>query len=341
VTGTRDDLAMCRRFAAFAAEARKPLRHVLDRLVAAPWLPFEVRSRLRWRQEQGTWIAHRPDAFTEKVRWKMLKDRRQLTVTFADRVAVRDYVAAVAGTDCLSDCYAVVSDAADLASTSLPRQFAAKSSHGSGGMWMVTDGAPAEGWVIPGEGPVPAPPAVPSGWCWVRVQPDRLDREQLAACFHRWLSASYGREHVEWAYTRVPPRVLVEEVLQTTDGQHPPEYKLFVIHGRVEVLYVDVDRFVDHRRNFYDRDWTPLDVSKDRYPRGEVGPRPGSLDRMVEIAERLGRETDFVRVDLYDVDGRVVFGELTNYPSAGYPNWSPPSYDLELGRRWTLPRKYR
>jgi hypothetical protein len=135
--------------------------------------------------------------------------------------------------------------------------------------------------------------------------------------------------------------VLVEELLRTKDGRHPPEYKLFVVHGRVEVLYVDRDRFVDHRRNFYSRDWEPLDIRKDRYAVGEPQPRPDSFDRVLEIAERLGEDTDFVRVDLYDVDGRVVFGELTNYPSAGYKNWSPPSYDLELGRKWTLPARYR
>ena len=331
---------MSGRLAELDAFARKPLRRVLDRLVASPRLPFEARSRLRWRQEQGTWIARRPAEFTEKVRWKMLKDRRELIVTFADRVAVRDYVARVAGSDCLSDCYAIVSDVADLESLSLPRQFAAKSSHGSGGMWMVTDSAPLEGWVLPGDGPMPAPPAVPDGWCWVRVRPDRLDREQLVASFRRWLSSSYGLDHVEWAYTRVPPRVLVEELLVTPAGGQPAEYKFFVFHGRVEALYVDVDRYVNHRRNFYSRDWTPLHVSKDRYPRGEVRPRPDSFDRMLEIAERLAQETDFVRVDLYDVDGRIVFGELTNYPSGGFKNWSPPSYDLELGKRWVLPRRY-
>ena len=151
---------------------------------------------------------------------------------------------------------------------------------------------------------------------------------------------NYGVDRVEWAYLHIPPRVLVEECLRDQDGRHPTEYKLFVFHGRVRLLYADVDRYADHRRNFYLPDWIPLELRKDEYLPGEVRPRPPSLDRMLEVAEALGRETDFVRVDLYDVDGRVVFGELTNYPSGGIQNFSPSSYDLELGRWWMLPRRY-
>ena len=117
--------------------------------------------------------------------------------------------------------------------------------------------------------------------------------------------------------TAIQPRILVEERLQGPDGRQPDEYNLFVLHGRVELLFVDQRRYVDHHKDFYLRDWTPVDVQKGNiYPRGNP-PRPRLLARIVEVAEALGQETDFVRVDLYDTGDRVVFGELTNYPSAG------------------------
>jgi hypothetical protein len=325
----------------FDAALRRPLKGVLDDMVAWRLLPFEIRSRLWWRQQQGTWIAHRPPtSFCEKVRWKMLRDRRALLTTFADKVAARDYVAGVVGPDVLTESYAVVDDPGELDRAGLPREFVAKSSHASGGVWIVSEDAPPDGVVQPGDRPLPEPTQPLEDWCWVMTPPNRLDWELLTACFRRWMAMSYGDEFVEWAYLDVPPRIIVEERLRRADGCHPDEYKLFVIHGRVELLYVDVDRHVDQRRNLYLRDWTPLEVMKDRYRRGEVRPRPAALDRMVEIAEALGGETDLVRVDLYDVDGRVVFGELTNYPSSGFKNFSPSSYDDELGRTWTLPRRY-
>jgi hypothetical protein len=324
----------------FDAALRRPLRGRLDRLVASPRVPFEVRSRLLWRQQQGVWMARRPETFSEKVRWKMLKDRRPLLATFADKVAVRDYVARVAGRECLTECYAVVSDPEELDRDTLPREFVAKSSHGSGGVWIVSERAPEEGLVLPGDRPLSDPASSLTDWCWVLTTPDRLDWEQLVGSFRHWLTMNYGVDRIEWAYIHVPPRIIVEELLRTRDGRHASEWKLFVFHGRVRLLYVDVDRYVDHRRNFYLRDWTPLEIRKDRYPPGEVCPPPEALGRMLEVAEALGQETDFVRVDLYDVDGRVVVGELTNYPSGGIANFSPTSYDAVLGRSWTLPRRY-
>ena len=178
-------------------------------------------------------------------------------------------------------------------------------------------------------------------WCWVLVRPDRLDWELMTESFRRWLTMDYSAHQVEWAYHGVLPRVLVEERLRGPDGGQPDEYNLFVLHGRVELLFVDQRRYVDRHKDFYLRDWTPVDVQKgDIYPRGKP-PRPRLLDRIVEVAEALGQETDFVRVDLYETGDRVVFGELTNYPSGGEKNnFTPPSYDDELGRLWTVPRRY-
>ena len=230
----------------------------------------------------------------------MLKDRRPILTTFADRVAVRDYVARVVGPDVLTECYAIASDPDELDRASLPREFVAKSSHASGGIWIVADFAPETGAVFPGGRPLVDSAHLLESWCWVLVRPDRLDWEVMIRSFRRWLTMDYSAHEVEWAYAGVQPRILVEERVQGSDGQQPDEYNLFVLHGRVELLYVDKRRYVDHHRNLYLRDWTPLDVRKDVYPRGDVCPPPRSLARLLYIAEVLGQETDCVRVDLYD-----------------------------------------
>ena len=144
----------------------------------------------------------------------------------------------------------------------------------------------------------------------------------------------------EWAYWNVPPRLLVEELLLDEHGGLPRDYKVFVFHGRAHVVSVEYDRFGEHRRRAYTTDWEALPV-RWKYGHAPVEPRPTRLERMLEIAESLGAETDFVRVDLYSLPDRVVVGELTNYPERSYTIFDPPEFDEELGRPWHPPRRYR
>src|SRR5206468_179681 len=100
-------------------------------------------------------------------------------------------------------------------------------------------------------------------------------------------------------------------------------------------------RFQDHRRNLYLPDWQPVDVEY-KCRRSDVElPKPRSLPVLLEVAEALGQETDFIRVDLYDLAGRIVFGELTNYPGGGQERFTPAAYDEELGAWWSPPARYR
>lgn len=314
-------------------QARRLARYLMH----SEHVPFWVRSRLWWRREQRTWIARPPETFSGKVRWKMLKDRRPLLTTFADKVAVRAYVARTVGAEYLTTAYAVTDDVAELERGRLPREFVAKASHGSGGVWIVSDDAP-EGMHIEGSAPAEAPDP---GDAWHRIltRPDALDWDTLRSTLGAWLSMRFRRP--EWAYVDVPPRILVEEVLKGANGDLAREYKIFVFHGEPRVVQVHTDRFGEHRQNLYLRDWTPLAVHYRYPPSPDPEPRPASLDQMLGVAAALGRETDFVRVDLYDADGRIVFGELTSYPDAGDCQFVPESFDEDLGRWWTLPSSYR
>ena len=150
------------------------------------------------------------------------------------------------------------------------------------------------------------------------------------------------------AYRNIAPQIMVEELLLGPDGQIPADYKLYVLQGRVRLVEIHTDRFSDHRVDLFLPDWRPVDARVSLSSRPGAPPRPDSLERMVDIAEALGRETDFVRVDLYDVAGRITFGELTSYPGGPAGPWgpyvpgaSPEFLDIELGRQWTLPKHYR
>jgi hypothetical protein len=269
-----------------------------------------------------------PVTFTDKVRYKMLNDRRLLLTQWADKVAVRDYVERKVGREYLTELYLVTEDPEQVRKEALPREFALKPSHGSGACVIVRDHSPAGSRL-------PDPTA---SWVQVRVAPDSLDWHSLVEMCRSWLAWRY-RPAFEFAYRGVPPKIVAEELL-LDGGSIPRDYKFFVFHGRVELVQVDSYRFVDHRRDLFRPDWEPLDVEYE-YPRsGKNISRPASLGVMLRVAEALGQETDFVRVDLYDVAGRVVFGELTNYPGGGIEIFVPPSFDEELGRCWTVPSRY-
>ncbi|MFP5283810.1 MAG: ATP-grasp fold amidoligase family protein [Actinomycetes bacterium] len=286
------------------------------------------RSRLvRWWRLAGT---ARPRTFNQKVRYKMLRDHRPLLATFADKAAVRSYVAAAVGEGYLPQAYAILDDPAEVTSLDLPEEYVIKPTHASGAVVVVSAHAPADARL-------PEP-----GRCrtYCHVRPDAFATDDLVRVCAEWLGQPYGQgPNQEWAYWGLPRRILVEELLSGPAGGIPDDYKLFVFSGRVHYVQVCSGRFGVQTEDFYRPTWERLPLSAGR-PSAPTE-RPARLAEMIQIAERLGAGTDFVRVDLYVLRDRLVVGELTNYPAGGAAPFHPPSFDREFGRPWRVPRRYR
>jgi hypothetical protein len=118
----------------------------------------------------------------------------------------------------------------------------------------------------------------------------------------------------------------------------PPRYVLKATHGSgwVEYIQVDLTRFTGHRKNFYDRAWTPVALRQEADNAPFQVPKPANLAVLIEVAETLAQDIDFVRVDLYSVDGKVFFGELTGTPGNGMFRFEPPEFDLRFGDLWRM-----
>ena len=318
----------------------------LRRLVRRhPWLcrPFGVAWERPLFMLTMRWRTRQPETFNEKVRYKLARDRRPLLTTFADKVAAREYVRQQVGAELLSTVYAVVDDVTKFDWTSLPNEYACKAAHSSGGVILVWKGADPQTALPPRSETV--------GWEELLLHPDQVDPHRLTEICGRWLRTPYawGCGKFQWAYRDVPRRLLIEELLVDSSGQLAPNWLFFVLNGRCRLVR---GRLSEGRRGFFSPDGEQLEVGyvpkdsrgKPRHtPIRDVSVPPlpsGQWHRMIDIAERLGADTDFVRVDLYDVDGRVVFGELTNYPSRGTRPFDPPEFDYELGRYWTVPKRY-
>jgi hypothetical protein len=281
-------------------------QHGLTRARLLDRLPLHLKYVQEYRSVHGkTCLLLRPKTFNEKIFYKMLHDCRPLLATFADKLLAREYVRRTVGGEILVDLLAVSDRPEDLPFEQLPRQFMLKANHGSG---------------------------------FTRVVHDRLleDKTELCRTCQKWLSVNYGKLTGEWVYQDIHPQIMVERLLVCANGQLPGDYKFFVFNGKVFMIQVDVDQFADQRRNFYSADWKQFDV-RCLYPNADRPmPRPANLERMLAIAERLGAETDFVRVDLYDVDGRIFFGELTNFPGRGCRQYDPKDFDAVLGKPWRI-----
>ena len=243
--------------------------------------------------------------------------------------------ASSSGPDVLTRVLAI-GDPADIDMSGLPREYVVKATHGSGGIVVVWDGAPAQARL----------PADPDRHPWGRfeVRPENADPEALVALCRSWMRLDYswspGKRTPEWAYAGVPPRVLVEEVLRDERGRLPSDVKLYVVHGRVQFIRIMTDR-VDgkYAAATYDRDWNPIPVEFVTHGRtiptaDPVPARPECAARLLRVAEDLGSLTDSVRVDLYAIGPRVVFGELTVYPNAGEGAYRPASFDERIGALW-------
>lgn len=275
--------------------------------------------------------ALRPRTFPDFVRRKMLFDRRPYLTITADKAQVRDYVRDHVGAHVLPKAYAINEDPRAIDWSALPRTYVCKPTHGSGGVIVVTDDADPDARL-----------PTPEDKVWTRsfVRPEHAHPDRLTEVCLRWVGHRFGwgtgSSH-QHQYRHITPRILVEELLRRPDGALAYDYQLYVFHGRCELIVVVSDRMTDLRIDLFRPDWTRVHVDgKSR--RAEVEPQPpAKLTEMVRIAEKLGAETDFVRVDLYDVGERIVFGELTNTPNAGQKS-ADPAFDLWLGTLWARGR---
>jgi hypothetical protein len=218
---------------------------------------------------------------------------------------VRDFIAERVGTEYLPGIYGVFDDPDQIDFAALPSAFVLKANHGCGWNELVRDKS-------------------------------SVDWSELKALAGSWLRQRYDQMGGEWWYGAIRPKLLIEELLPNEDGKPPKDYRFYVFGGRVAMVQVEIDKFSNWRRNFYDPTWRRLPLSV-RYPQGEDVPPPRHFDAMLGLASRLGAQFEFVRVDLYDFADRIVIGELTHCPASGWVRFSEPAYDEWLGQLMKLP----
>ena len=275
------------------------------------WESDEKRIRRKFRAEMGRELdLDEPRTFNEKQLWLNLRRRNPRWVACTDKYAVREYVRERIGDQYLVPLLGVYDDVDAIDLQALPDRFMVKATHGSGWNLLVWD-------------------------------KHELDWSEESRKLRDWLARSYYSHKREWQYRDIPPRLVIEELLVDGDGRLPPDYKLFCFPAAgpaATLIEVDLDRFTPtHGRNFYDWEWRRLDLVQGIPNADRDAPRPRCLEEMIDISQRLARDFHFARVDLYELGGRVYFGELTFTSGAGTTPFRPDDWDRRLGDLIELP----
>lgn len=284
------------------SSAPVPLAASLRRSVARA-VPMELRRRRWYYREFGRHFrSSRAETFTDKVNWRILHDRRPLLVRTCDKLWMKEHALATApGLVRVPETYWAGTDLAGLADVELPERWVLKPNHSSQR-------------VVLGEGPA--------------------DIAALTRQTTGWLADDLARRTGEWAYRHARPLLLVEEFIGEP-GQTPPDYKVYVFDGVPRLVQVHSSRFTVHRSRIYTTDWEPRPWSAG-YPLGPDVPRPERADEMFRAASLLAEGFDMLRVDFYEHEGVLWFGETTPYPGAGMVKVDP-EMDAFLGKWWRLP----
>lgn len=251
-----------------------------------------------------------PETFNQKLQWLKLYDRDPRYTVMADKVAVKDYVAERIGASYVIPTLGVWSSADEIDFDTLPARFAIKCNHNSGlGMYICRDRS-------------------------------EMDIAKVKADLARGLRQDYYLVHREWPYKGIPRRILAETYLESREGGDLADYKIHCFNGVPRFILVCKDRFAPGglTEDFFTPAWEHMDIKRPGVPLAKTPiPKPQELDEMLARAARLAENIPFVRVDLYCVDGKIYFSELTFFPSAGFVPFEPAVWDKTFGDWLTLP----
>ena len=239
-----------------------------------------------------------PKTFSEKIQWIKLNETNPLMTICSDKVLVRDYVKNIIGEDYLIPVLGVYDSVDEIDFDNLPDEFVIQCNHDSSSTNIITDKSQIT--------------------------------DDLKKFYKERLKENYYNYTRERHYKNIIPKIVVSELLKDEETHEEiKDYKLFCFDGKVKYIQVDSTRFSNHQRTVFDVNWNKVN-SKWRYEYCNPEPsKPEQLSEMIEIAEKLSKDFYLVRVDLYNINKKIYFGELTFTPVSGFEKFEKEEFDLE------------
>lgn len=277
-----------------------------------PMLPDDVYLKLIFRHSVGYSLnLDDPKSYNEKLQWLKLNDKHKEYTMMVDKYAAKEFVKQRGGGKYVNPTLGVWDNAEEIDWESLPEQFVLKVTSDCGGIVVCKDKS-------------------------------KLDiakaKEKLTKCWGR----DYCKYNKEYPYKDVTPRIIAEKYLEDESGYELKDYKFFCFDGEPKFLYVATDRQKPEEEvkfDFFDLEWNHLPIRNghDNNPRSI--PKPKNFEEMIEVARMLSKGICHVRVDLYNCNGDIYFGEMTFFHMSGATPFEPVEWDYKFGEYIKLPIK--
>lgn len=269
-------------------------------------LPDSVYLKLRYKDVFGCWPdLNNPQKFTEKLQWLKLHDHNPLYHKLVDKYEVKPIISSIIGEEYIIKTLGVWYRFEDIEWDRLPNQFVVKCTHDSASIVICLDKSHFD----------------PNKYAW------RFKELFLKRDYYHYLNK-------QWAYKGIIPRIIAEEYIEDDTYNSLSDYKFYCFSGKAKGVYVTINRFSSMSVSMYDMNWNIMPFEHIHPNQGEVVSKPKNFELMTEFAEKIARYIDnpFVRVDFYETNGRVYFGEVTFYPEGGMCYFKPEEWDYEMGR---------
>ena len=276
------------------------------------WIPDKQMICIQYKIKTGRKLnLNNPTRYTEKLQWYKLYHRNPIMAKCADKWEVRNYIAEKGLSNILNECYGVYNSEEEIDFNSLPDQFVIKSTNGASGIGIE-----------------------------ICTDKSKLDISKLKKELHKWLRPQKNGGGREWVYYQYAPRLIIEKYLSPGKSEESlVDYQFFCFHGEPYCLYVMNERFMENgvRQNILDLNYNIMP-----YMRVKIQPirtelkKPENFDIMINMARTLSKDFPYVRVDFYNIDGKVIFGEMTFFPESGYYDFKPDEFDFILGEKFDI-----
>lgn len=290
----------------------------IDSCVKNLWFlfPDKLYLSLRYRCQMGHWIDWKhPRTFTEKLQWLKVYDYKPEYTRMVDKLAAKDYVAERIGKEYIIPTLGVWDSVEDIDWDSLPNQFVLKTTHGGGGCGVV-----------------------------VCSDKTKFDKAKAIEKLSKSMRTNAGRIYREKPYLNVPRKIIAEKFMAEQllpISSDLVDYKFYCFNGKPKLIMVASGRYAgDKRFAYYDTQWNPVNIRWGAPKPDKEFPKPENLDEMLKVAAKLSDKLIHARIDLYNIDAHVYFGEITFYDGSGFEKIDPPTYDEYLGSLMKLDELY-